>query len=145
MSSEISWRGRRLGDYTQDELIEIFRELSASIESMQKNHATELASLVKMHRIEAKGLGIQPNWATICDSLRKEPEAWRATRYRLTHESGLSLWVANGFLFLKADSDSVSDVHLGIFGRWKVWRAYRKWKRWQLPILLKTKVDWNER
>ncbi len=80
-----------------------------------------------------------PNWVTICNSLRDEPETWKATKYQLTHSSGVSFWVGNGWLFLDADA-SATDVHLSLLGKWKVWQAYRQWKRWQLPVFMMKKV-----
>jgi hypothetical protein len=79
------------------------------------------------------------NWVTICNSLRDEPDSWKATQHRLTHESGVSLWIANGWMFLRA-YDSATDVHLGVAGRWKVWQAYRIWKRWQLSAFMTRSV-----
>jgi hypothetical protein len=84
-------------------------------------------------------VAMQPNWVTICNSLRDEPESWKATQYDLTHASGVSLWVANGRSCLRAHC-SATDVHLGIVGRWRVWKAYEMWKRWQLPVFMTTKV-----
>lgn len=80
-----------------------------------------------------------PNWVTICDSLRDEPETWKSDKYNLTHDSGVSLWIANGWMHLRAN-DSVTDVHFGLVGRWKAWQAYKTWKRWQLPMVMTTKV-----
>jgi len=84
-------------------------------------------------------VAVQPNWVTICNSLRDEPESWKATERLLTHASGVSLWVANGWSSLSACC-SATDVHLGIVGRWRVWKAYKIWKRWQLPVFMTTKV-----
>ena len=80
----------------------------------------------------------QPNWKTICESLRCDPSAWEATSHRLTHTSGISFWIANGMLFLRTE-DSTTDVPLGFMGKWRVWTAYKIWKRWQVPMLMNQK------
>lgn len=93
------------------------------------NESTESA------RVQA--IVMPPNWVTICNSLRDEPEQWNATTCHLRHASGVTFWVGNGWLFLEADT-SATDVHLTLLGKWKVWQAYRQWKRWQLRVFMMT-------
>jgi hypothetical protein len=36
---------------------------------------------------------------TIISSIKTEPEKWKIDRYRMVHNNGVSIWIANGIFF----------------------------------------------
>ena len=74
------------------------------------------------------------NGATaIIRSMRQEPERWEVDEYNATHESGLELWVANGWVFCQVQSP-VSGA-LGLLAKWRVWRAFKKLRSDKVSLL----------
>jgi len=57
------------------------------------------------------------------ESIRNEPEKWKAYEYWLMHDCGAKLWTASG----KAYCQPYNGGHYGPFMRRKAWRAYTWW------------------
>jgi len=74
----------------------------------------------------------------IIDSIDDCPEDWSGTGYRFTHTSGMSFWVANGWMMLHADETSV-PFSCGPITRWRIYRAYKRWQ--QAMVLDKIVLD----
>jgi hypothetical protein len=67
----------------------------------------------------------------IADSIRNEPDKWAfgpTGRHTLDYkDSGLQIWVANGYSFCAIYNPE--SVALGVIGRLRVWRAAGQWIR----------------
>tara|TARA_R110002020_G_C15914354_1_gene742245 strand:- start:27 stop:263 length:237 start_codon:yes stop_codon:yes gene_type:complete len=58
----------------------------------------------------------------LIDSVYKEPEKWRSTEYSFVHDSGASVWVANGVFFCQPENGSFS-----LLTKIRMHRAFRWW------------------
>ena len=68
------------------------------------------------------------NADAICKSLKKNPQEWSVTPFRLTHKAtGVEIWIGNGRMFLTTGSGSKIPVYLSLFGKFKVWKSYKAW------------------
>ena len=82
-------------------------------------------------------LAPRPAVADLLESIRKDPWQWRFDHYHAVHrETRLSLWIANGVLFLEVDETSPVQVRLGPLDRWRVYRALDQARDIQLSTSL---------
>ena len=72
----------------------------------------------------------------LIESIRNEPEKWRAKEHYLEHECGAKLWTANGSSFC----NPYNGGHFGFFMRMRAWRAYKWWTE-NAPIELLGRRD----
>lgn len=68
----------------------------------------------------------------ILDAMDRADE-WTVNAHYLTHKSGISFWIANGFSFFRCDG-----LSMGIIGRIKLWQRAKKLRRTLIANALTT-------
>lgn len=61
----------------------------------------------------------------IIDSLKNYPTSWKFTGYRIVHDSGMAIWIANEDYGIEIDGNFVPDY----VSRKALYKAYLNWRK----------------
>jgi len=70
----------------------------------------------------------------ICLLLKEEPDNWKQNQYRLTHSSGIAIWIEGGFNFYKLAAPQVR--HFSFWEKVRLRRAIKKWEKVSIDSIL---------
>lgn len=60
---------------------------------------------------------------SIIASIYGSPEKWRANEFHFMHETGVSFWIGNGFIFFVPEN----GIACGLIDKFRAYKAYRWW------------------
>lgn len=76
--------------------------------------------------VPSKGIGTGDLFCALRDATKRTSE-WDVTQYRVRHHpSGISLWIANGWMLLDHDTDSRHALSLSMLIRFRLWPHIRR-------------------